>query len=76
MPDQWLVVTGGASTALLLRVINLVAVQNLTLRSLEARMMGESLRIRIGYAARAGRPIDAVIERLRSFVEVSEVEIG
>lgn len=75
MPEQWLVVTGVASTAMLLRVINLIAVHDLTLRSLEAEMAEEDLRIHICYAAPTDTPIETVIERLRSFVEVSEVEL-
>lgn len=74
MAGQQLVVTGMASTALLLRVINLIAIHDLPLRSIEAEM-AEDLSIRIACAARADRPVELVVERLRSLVEVSSVEL-
>lgn len=75
MAERCLAITGAASTAMLLRVINLLAVHDLPLRSLEAEMAQDDLRIRIGFLAPAEKPIDLVVERLRAFVEVSDVEL-
>ena len=76
MVTHRLVVTGAASTAMLLRVINLLALHDLPLQSVEADVGKDSMRIRIGFAVRAGKSIEPLVERLRAFVEVSAVELG
>jgi len=66
-----LCVTGAATPALLLRVVNLVAQHDLPLRAVAAEFGEHALTIRLHLGQRPGRPI---LERLRSLVEVSAVE--
>ena len=66
-------VTGAASTAMLLRVVNLVAQHDLPFRQLQAEQRNGEMTIRIEFAGQD--PSQAMVERLRSFVEVSAVDL-
>ena len=67
-------VTGAASTSLLLRVVNLVALQELAFATLAAELADGGMVIRLDLAD-AAPPAEASLEKLRALVEVASVEV-
>ena len=66
-------VTGAASPALLMRVVNLMAHHALAFTRLEAELDDEAMVIRLDFGE--CEPPPASLEKLRSFVEVSAVQL-
>ncbi|MBM7404679.1 MULTISPECIES: hypothetical protein [Sphingomonas] len=67
-------VTGAASTSLLLRVVNLVALHELPFVALAAAMEDDGMAIRLELAG-AAPPAEASLEKLRALVDVASVEV-
>lgn len=68
-----LTVHGAASSQLLLRVVNLVAQRGYLPDLLRAEVRGDVMVVRLHLAAHSDMATDAMIERLRSLVEVTAV---
>ena len=67
-------VTGAASTSLLLRVVNLVALHDLAFATLAAELADGGMVIRLELAG-AAPPAEASLEKLRALVDIASVEV-
>jgi len=71
-----LTVTGAAGAGMLLRVINVLAQRDLVLRSVEARVAGEAMVIRIALAPAPSLVGDVLAAKLLSLVEVDDAIVA